>query len=277
MAFYCYCSRMRDWLYLVTEGLLTPVVRYLFRFDVEGVDRIPKDGPVLLASNHLSPFDPIVYGKVGLNLKPKRYPRFMAKAELFQKQPLSWCLGKMHQIPVYRGQRSVRESMDAARAALTEGEFAIIFPEGTISPLFVPMKPHSGVGRLARDTGVPVVPAGLWGTQRVWPGYRSQRDFSPRHPLTITFGAPVRYASTDRPAVVARDIMSRVVECVEVSRERYPRSENEDPWWEVEKWPTARAGHWRPKAISGMKDEEVLAAAHEALYGEIGRSALEGE
>jgi putative phosphoserine phosphatase/1-acylglycerol-3-phosphate O-acyltransferase len=140
------------------------------RFDVDGLEHIPSHGPVLLASNHRSYFDVAALGIVAARLG--RPVRFLAKQEVFDAPvvgPLARSLGG---IAVERGAGS-SEPMRRAAAALRAGEVVIVLPQGTIprgESFFDPvLHGHTGTARLAAETGAPVVPVGLWGTERVWP------------------------------------------------------------------------------------------------------------
>jgi putative phosphoserine phosphatase/1-acylglycerol-3-phosphate O-acyltransferase len=140
------------------------------RFDVSGVEHIPRRGPVLLAANHRSYFDVAAIGLVAARIG--RPVRFMAKQEVFDAPivgPLARSLGG---IAVERGTTS-SEPMRRAAAALRAGEVVIVLPQGTIPrglAFFDPLlKGHTGAARLAAETGAPVVPIGVWGTEQVWP------------------------------------------------------------------------------------------------------------
>ena len=152
--------------YRLAEVMLRLPVRQSMRWRLEGIERIPATGPVLLASNHISYFDPIAIGY--LADRAGRRVRFLAKAELFEKRFMAAVLRRMGQIRVERG-RGDAAALDRATAALRAGECVQVFPEGTISDEFEPMAGKTGLARLARAAGVDVLPIGLWGTHRVIP------------------------------------------------------------------------------------------------------------
>jgi putative phosphoserine phosphatase / 1-acylglycerol-3-phosphate O-acyltransferase len=144
------------------------------RFDIEGVDRIPESGPVIVASNHRSYFDVVALALVAAELG--RPVRFLAKRELFDAPVIGEIARALGGIPVDRGTGSDRPLREAIRA-LEAGEVVIILPQGTIprGPAFfeTELKGRTGTARLAFATGAPVVPIGIWGTERIWP--RSSR------------------------------------------------------------------------------------------------------
>lgn len=258
---------MADFLYKLGVVVLRPPVVSWFKIDVRGLDWVPTEGPVILASNHISHMDPFALVKTGLQVRPKRRYRFLAKAELFEKQPLRWAMHRLGHVPVDRGTASASDSLHSAREALENGEAIVIFPEGTVSVTFVPMRPHTGVGRLALETGAPVVPVGVWGTHRSMTKYR-KRDLSWRRPVTIDYGPPRVYTAEDGDAQAVSDaIFSRVIAEVVSARARYPDTPGPDDWWGPPDWPIERAGKWRPKLNKSMTADEALAEAHAALQG----------
>jgi putative phosphoserine phosphatase/1-acylglycerol-3-phosphate O-acyltransferase len=174
------------------------------RFDLSGLEHIPTHGAVLLASNHRSYFDVVAIGMVAARLG--RPVRFLAKQEVFDAPvvgPLARSLGG---IAVERGAGS-SEPMRRAAAALRAGEVVIVLPQGTIprgEAFFDPvLHGHTGTARLAAETGAPVVPIGLWGTERVWPRSSKVPNVTtvPHPPrVTVTVGAPVPLGLEDAVA-----------------------------------------------------------------------------
>ncbi len=140
------------------------------RFDISGVERITASGPVLIAANHRSYFDVVALALVAARLG--RPVRFLAKRELFDAPVIGQVARALGGIPVDRGSGSDRPLREATRA-LRAGEVVVILPQGTIprGPAFfdTQLRGRTGAARLARETGVPVVPVGIWGTERVWP------------------------------------------------------------------------------------------------------------
>ena len=141
----------------------------------DGVEHIPDRGPVLLAANHRSYFDVAALAIVAARLG--RPVRFLAKRELFDAPVVGPAGPGPGRHPGRPGQRARRDPMRRAAAALRAGEVVIVLPQGTIprgEAFFDPvLVGQTGAARLAAETGAPVVPIGLWGTERVWP--RSSR------------------------------------------------------------------------------------------------------
>lgn len=144
------------------------------RFDVFGVDHIPRSGPLILVGNHRSYFDVAAIAQVVRACG--RPVRLLGKAEIFDVPVIGRLLTAFGGIRVDRGV-SGQVSYDAAKIALAGGEMVVLLPEGTIprGPAFFNpvLKGKTGAARLAAATGAPVIPLGLWGTEKVWP--RSQR------------------------------------------------------------------------------------------------------
>jgi len=125
-------------------AVTTPAVRWWGRLEVSGLEHMPLEGPVLLAGNHDSYWDPIAVGIAGL---PRRQIRALAKSSLW-KPGIGKVLDGMGQIPIDRGAGDAR-ALDAAIEALRAGACIGIFPEGTRS-LGRELRARSGIGRLAQ-------------------------------------------------------------------------------------------------------------------------------
>jgi 1-acyl-sn-glycerol-3-phosphate acyltransferase len=149
--------------YTLARIVVPPVIRFWVRLDCQGLLNIPKQGPVIIAANHISYFDPLCLGV--LIDAAGRQVRFLAKSELFRNPLLGAILRGAGQIPVYRETHDAHQALVDAVAAMREGAAVAIYPEGTTTrnPDFTPMAAKNGVARLAALTGAPVVPVGQWG------------------------------------------------------------------------------------------------------------------
>ncbi|HEX5616326.1 MAG TPA: lysophospholipid acyltransferase family protein [Acidimicrobiia bacterium] len=217
-----------DALYSFAKGAFTPGLKWGLRWTIEGAEQIPLTGPVILASNHVSYLDPLTLAWVAD--RRNRRVRFLAKAELFDKRPLGSLLRGIHQIPVRRGSTDAAHALDAAIEALRRGECVAVFPEGTISTDLEPMSGKSGTARLARASGVPVTPVGLWGSHRILTkGRRPHWQWAV--PQVAVIGEPVSVALEDHAKDATRRIMAAIGECVARARTLYPDPATADDWW----------------------------------------------
>jgi 1-acyl-sn-glycerol-3-phosphate acyltransferase len=177
-------------LYGLAYSVVVPWAHVWFRWHIEGLQHIPKEGPAIVAFNHIAYVDPLCVGY--LVAKAGRRPRFLAKAELFQDRRIAWVLRGAGQIEVKRGTRSAPVALDQALEALEMGEVVVIFPEGTVTtdPDLHAGPVKTGVSRLALKAGVPVIPCAIWGTANVWPkGYA--HNWRPRQDVVVRIGTPI--------------------------------------------------------------------------------------
>jgi 1-acyl-sn-glycerol-3-phosphate acyltransferase len=130
--------------YRAAMAACTPVVRWWGRMEVEGLEHMPEHGPVLLAGNHDSYWDPI---SIGIAARPRRQIRALAKKELWKIRGLDKVLDGMGQIPIDRGAGDAH-ALDTAISELRRGSCIGVFPEGTRS-LGRTLRARSGFGRLA--------------------------------------------------------------------------------------------------------------------------------
>jgi putative phosphoserine phosphatase/1-acylglycerol-3-phosphate O-acyltransferase len=159
-----------DLVKLASRPELMPFVR----FDIDGVENIPQTGPAIIVANHRSYFDTVA---VGLTVvRSGRTVRFLGKKEVFDAPVIGPVARAMGGIRVDRGSSSGEPLREAARA-LEAGELVVLMPQGTIPrgrDFYEPtLVGKTGAARLAAMTHAPVIPIGLWGTERVWP--RSSR------------------------------------------------------------------------------------------------------
>jgi 1-acyl-sn-glycerol-3-phosphate acyltransferase len=206
------------------------------RFDVSGVEHLPRHGGALLAVNHIGYVD-FVYG--GLATQPsRRLVRFMAKREIFDHPVGGAIMRSLHHIEVDRGEglASYRKAVEYLRA----GEAVGIFPEATISRAMELKGFKNGATRIAAAAGVPVVPVILWGTQRMMTKDHP-RDFSRGKTISITVGEPLYPTGEDPDAETAElhDVMSTMLDKTIAD---YPADEQPPGAW----WVPARHGGTAP-------------------------------
>ncbi|HET9421597.1 MAG TPA: lysophospholipid acyltransferase family protein [Nocardioides sp.] len=179
-------------IYTVLHTVVPPVAKLIWRPDVRGLERVPSKGGVLLASNHLSFADSVVI--------PVVVPRkvvFLAKSDYFTGSGVKGALSRawfegLGMLPVDRDDnKAALASLDTALEVLGRGDAFGIYPEGSRSRDGRLYRGRTGVAHLALTAGVPVVPVGLIGTDRLQPvGARLPR----RVKVTVAFGEPIEVA-----------------------------------------------------------------------------------
>jgi putative phosphoserine phosphatase/1-acylglycerol-3-phosphate O-acyltransferase len=175
--------------------------------EFEGVENIPSSGGAIVVFNHRSYFDPTVMGL--LIAKAGRNIRGLGKKEVFDVPIVGRLMRASGGIRVDRGTGS-DEPLEAAAESISGGELLMLAPEGTIprGPAFFDpeLKGRWGAARLAAETRAPVIPVGLWGTEKVWP--RSARlprmSLTDRPHVTATVGEPVKLKYDDPDADTQR-------------------------------------------------------------------------
>lgn len=152
----------------------------MYKFEVIGSGNWPRRGPAIIASNHASNADPCLVGIA--------FPgqiRWMAKAELWKVPLLGWLIDKLGAFPVHRGE-SDREAIRRARELLGQGWIVGMFPEGSRQRSGTLGEPQAGVGLLALEPGLQVVPVRIRGDERIISGGLPHRP-----KITVTVGEPV--------------------------------------------------------------------------------------
>lgn len=177
-----------SWFYTFGRNALAPLARTIYRPHVEGRSHIPREGAVIFASNHLSFIDSIA---IPVAVAP-RPVHFLAKSSYFEGTGLKGWLSKslftaVGAIPVRRGAgQAALEALDQQRQILESGAAVALYPEGTRSLDGRLYKGRTGVAFLALQTGAPVVPVGLIGTDKIMPV--GAKFPSVRERVTIRFG-----------------------------------------------------------------------------------------
>jgi 1-acyl-sn-glycerol-3-phosphate acyltransferase len=179
------------WLYRMAKTALGPILRHCWDIRVEGLDRLPENGPFVVAANHRSFMDSIF-----LALVIPRPVTFIAKSEYFEKWQTAWIFRASGQIPLRRGVGSAAgQALTAAREVLAENGVVGIYPEGTRSRDGLLHRGNTGPARLALTSGAPIVPVGLVGTDAIQaPGEVLPHPF---RPVTVRIGTPQHLSRPD--------------------------------------------------------------------------------
>ncbi|CAM4068585.1 1-acyl-sn-glycerol-3-phosphate acyltransferase [Nocardiopsis gilva] len=206
----------RPLLYGTLRATASALGRVLYRPTIDGLEHIPRTGPVILAGNHLSFSDSVV-----IPLAVPRRVRFLAKSDYFAGPGVKGRLSRLTfnalgAVPVRRG--TAREAIDALELGLKvlrDGEAFAIYPEGTRSRDGRLYRGRTGVAHLALESGAPVVPVALSGTERIQPiGARVPRIAE----ISIRFGAPMYFGAEYarmKPGPARREITDEIMAAIQ--------------------------------------------------------------
>jgi 1-acyl-sn-glycerol-3-phosphate acyltransferase len=195
------------WLYWPVRVSFQLFFHVYFRMSRIGREHVPRQGAAIIASNHRSFFDPFIIACLA-----RRPMYYIAKRELFEIHPLiSFLLRTLGAFPVDRGHGD-RDTIATAKELLARGELVLIFPEGTRTRPGPLGTPRRGVGRLALETGAPVIPVAIIGTEAIRRGWRIR----PQR-VRVRAGRALRFphVGSSTPAA-ARIVTERVWACVKL-------------------------------------------------------------
>lgn len=243
---------MTDLVYRVVVAAAKTFFRGLgLRIEVRGAEHLPRTGPAVLASNHVSFLDFLFVGLVGD--RRGRYVRFLSKEGVFASPPVAAALHAMGHISVDRahGEVALRHAVEALRA----GEVVGVFPEATISRSWTLRPFRPGAAAMAVWEQVPLVPVVVWGGQRlltVGGRYGLRRGRA----VTVLVGAPLRPAPDADPEEVTRALRTRVGDLLEEAMDTYPDRPQSlaDRWWV----PRSRGGTAPTPEAAAVLDDAAM-------------------
>jgi 1-acyl-sn-glycerol-3-phosphate acyltransferase len=206
-------TREPDWIYDFARIILTPPCLVLYRARSIGAENVPRTGPVILAPNHFSQWDHFFAG-----VFLRRKIRFMAKSQLFSNPVIEFIFRHGGAFPIRRGYQD-EEAFNTAFTILERGGCMLMYPEGGRSRTGGLREPRPGVGRIALQSGVPVIPVAIHGSLGVR-GWRKLRF--PK--VTVQFGEPMYFGVVASPTREQQiDVATQVFEHV---REMYDALES---------------------------------------------------
>jgi 1-acyl-sn-glycerol-3-phosphate acyltransferase len=203
-----------DWVYDLARMVLTPPTLLVYRARAIGAEHVPRTGPVILAPNHFSQWDHFFAG-----VFLRRKVRFMAKSQLFTNPVIKYIFWHGGAFPIRRGHHD-EEAFKTAYAILDRGGCLLMYPEGGRSRTGGLGEPRPGVGRIALESGVPVIPVAIHGSL----GVRRWRKL--RFPkVTVQYGEPMRFDVVPQPTrarqlEVAGEVFNRVREMYQALEEK---------------------------------------------------------
>ncbi|MCW2784844.1 MAG: 1-acyl-sn-glycerol-3-phosphate acyltransferase [Marmoricola sp.] len=211
-----------------------------------GLENLPATGPVILAANHVSYVDFVCIEKAAI--ENGRYVRFMTRYDVWKPGPLAWAMDRMQHVPVDRAM-----PVDAylrARRLLGDGQAVGVFPEAGISYSFTVRALMRGAVALARETGAPLVPVGIWGSQRLASVGVPEPppDLTRGRRVDVTFGAAVQVAPDADLVGETERLGQRLTELLEGLQqlpEHRPRPGEHATWY-----PAHLGGHAPDRAVA---------------------------
>jgi 1-acyl-sn-glycerol-3-phosphate acyltransferase len=210
---------------------------------------VPTTGGAIICSNHVSFFD---FTFLGLGALPQhRLVRFMAKSAVFEHWLAGPAMRAMQHIPVDR--KAGAAAFESAVRALKDGKVVGVFPEATISRSFTVKDLKAGAARMAVESGVPIIPAAVWGGQRVaTKGHKVvlRRDV----PVTVVLGEPI----VPEPGEKAQSVLRRTRAAMEALLDEAQRSYPEQPAGPDDRW-------WLPVHLGGTAPTPEEAAEQDSL------------
>jgi len=197
------------WTYTLARIVLTLPTLLIWRVRAIGVENVPKQGPLVLAPNHFSQMDHFFAG-----VYLRRKIRFMAKSQLFGPPVLTYIYKHGGVFPIRRGHHD-EVAIETARILVDQGEMLLVYAEGGRSRSGQLGEPKPGIGRIALETGAPIVPVCIQGSERArqWTRLRFPK-------VTVQFGEPLTFPveenpSRERQLEVATEVFARVREMYE--------------------------------------------------------------
>lgn len=241
--------------YWTAVAILKPSLVVLTKSQRSGDENLrkvyPGDDGIVVATNHLSWFDPMnVCHTLWDDGRP---PRFLAKEVLFRAPVIGWIMRNAGQIPVFRESEDAAAAVSAGVKAIEEGEAVVVYVEGTITrdKQLWPMSGKTGAAHIALLTGCPVIPMAQWGPQEVMRPYVKEMRLLPRKTMRSNIGPPVDLDDL-RGKEITEDVLETATERIvaaitELLSEL--RGEQAPPVrLDFKEWKAAQAGAAPPKA-----------------------------
>ena len=212
-------TREAGQLWFLAKTVMSPVCRFFWKFEVNGMENVPAEGGAIMAPNHLSVIDSFF-----LPVVLDRRITYVGKAEYMDDWKTKYLFPALGMVPIDRsGGSASQAALDTAASILESGELFGIYPEGTRSRSGNLHKGRTGVARLSMRTGAPIVPVGLRGTLEVQPP--DQPAPRPFMTVEVNFGKPIdpaRFRARDGDPLLYREITDELMfEIAHLSGQQY--------------------------------------------------------
>ena len=196
----------------VARAVLGSILAATHRLRFEGLENIPASGGAVVSGNHISVLDPFVVGLAVAGLGRKIH--FLTVTEVSDHPVAAWTLRTLDQVSIRR-EAGDRRTFNRFAALARGGALTGVFPEGRIGDGRRLLAPQKGAARVALSADVPVIPAGLWGTQERWPntGLRLTRPLRPT--VALVFGRPIVASGDPRCPGDVRALRDRIMREIE--------------------------------------------------------------
>ena len=219
-----------NWPFKVFAKPVIGLLNIWLKRDWHGGENIPKNGPVLIVSNHISYLDALVLAH--FLYKNGRAARFLGKESLFRAPIIGRIISEAGQVPVHRESDGASDAIESAVKLLELGHCVGVYPEGTLTrdENLWPMVAKTGAARIAIKSGAPVIPVAQWGDQNFIPRYSTKIGWYKRHKVSMVAGKPIDlskwHGKADDPAAMKEataHIMREITKLLEgIRRESAP-------------------------------------------------------
>ena len=220
----------------IGASILIPILKVLTKRDWRGMENLPKSGPVIVACNHMSYIDVLLWAHV--LYANGRAPRYLGKDGVFKVPVLGKILLSAGQIPVARESDGARNALDDALELVNLGHCLGVYPEGTLTrdENLWPMVAKTGIARLAILSQAPVIPFAQWGDQNLMPRYSKRLIFWKKTKISMWAGKPLDLSkwygkAEDQAALVEATayVMAEITKMLAEIRGEYAPEEIFDP------------------------------------------------
>ncbi|WP_058307566.1 lysophospholipid acyltransferase family protein [Gracilibacillus massiliensis] len=190
--------------YRFAKNVVKLVLKPKYKVIAKGTENIPKEGPVIICSNHISNYDPPIVG-----ITCPRDIHFLAKEELFKNKLFGYILHKVHAFPIKRGMKD-RNALRKGLEVLKDGHVLGLFPEGTRSKNGELKRGLAGAGFFALRSKATVIPCAIIG------------EYKSKEPLQVVYGMPVDMESLRKNKRSAQEVTDAIMEDIKKIKEKQP-------------------------------------------------------